>query len=127
MAAAFFAGECVAVMAARLAGWQPAPRFVEAAAALSIAYLAVETLLVPKAGARWLVAGVLGTFHGLWLLLLIQDARYHVPLVLTGAAVGQGAGIAGLGWLASRVAPGRVVPGTLLAFGLVWFLITLRG
>ena len=127
MAVAFFAGECAAVILAELAGWQPVPRFVEAAGALSIAYLAVETVLVPKAGARWLVAGVLGTLHGLWLLLLIQEARYPAPLVFAGAAVGQGAVIAALGWAASRLAPRRAVPAALGAFGLVWFLIVLRG
>jgi hypothetical protein len=125
MSAAFFAGECIAVIATPLTSWQPAPRFVEAAAALTIAYLAVETLIVPKAGARWLVAGALGTFHGLWLLLLIQESRYHAPLVLTGAALGQAALIAACGWLTQRVKHPRVVPGALCAFGLLWFAITL--
>jgi hypothetical protein len=127
MAAAFFAGECAAVALAQFAAWQPVPRFVEAAAALSIAYLAVETWLVPNAGARWLVAGVLGGLQGLWLLLLIQGARYHPPLVLAGAAVGQGAAIAALSWVGSRVATPRVVPAALGAFGLLWFFLTLRG
>jgi hypothetical protein len=125
MAAAFFAGECIAVIVVPFTGWQPVPRFVEAAAALTIAYLAVETLIVPKAGARWLVAGALGTFHGLWLLLLIQESRYRAPLVLAGAAIGQAALIAALGWVAQRVKSPRAVPATLCAFGLLWFLITL--
>ena len=40
--------------------WDPAPRFVEAATALTIAYMAVEILALPQAGKRWLIAGALG-------------------------------------------------------------------
>ncbi|HLH17365.1 MAG TPA: hypothetical protein VKX45_09105 [Bryobacteraceae bacterium] len=50
LAGMFVAGEVAAVLAMRHAAWQPAPRFVEAAAALTLAYLAVELLLLPRAG-----------------------------------------------------------------------------
>src|ERR1035438_8268711 len=66
--------------------WQPAPRFVEAATALAVAYLAVEILLLPQAGARWLVAGVLGALHGLYFHLFVQTTGYSPALVLAGAA-----------------------------------------
>jgi hypothetical protein len=130
MAIAFIAGECVAVVATPFTGWQPAPRFVEAAAGLTVAYLAVELLLLPKAGARWIVAGVLGCFHGLWLLLFIESTRYHAALVLLGAAAGQLAVLAAISWALSRVAVRRAVPavaGMLLVFGLAWFWMRVRG
>ncbi|MGH9672227.1 MAG: hypothetical protein ACRD44_03520, partial [Bryobacteraceae bacterium] len=50
LGAAFLIGEIAACVAVPLSGWRPAPRFIEAAAALTIAYLAVEILLLPKAG-----------------------------------------------------------------------------
>ncbi len=130
MATAFLVGQCAGVAVIPVTGWQPAPRFVEAAAALTIAYLAVEILLLPQAGARWLVAGVLGAFHGLWLLLFIASTRYHAALVLAGAAAGQAGVLAGLGWAASRVTSRRAVPtvaSALLVFGLAWFWMRLRG
>ena len=131
MAAAFVAGQCAAVFAVPMTGWQPAPRFVEAAAALTIAYLAVEILLLPKSGARWVVAGVMGVFHGLWLLLFVQGTRYHPALVLAGAAAGEVAVLAVMGWAAARVAQSRravpAVASVLLVFGLAWFWMRVRG
>jgi len=67
-------------------GWTPAPRFVEAAAALAIAYLAVEILLLPNAGARWLIAAVLGGFPRLYFHLFLQTTGYPPSFVLAGAA-----------------------------------------
>jgi hypothetical protein len=40
-------------------------RFFEAALALTVAYLAVEILLLPEGRWRWLIVMVLGLFHGL--------------------------------------------------------------
>jgi len=40
-------------------------RFFEAALALTVAYLAIEILLLPDGRFRWLVVAVLGLFHGL--------------------------------------------------------------
>jgi len=134
LAAMFLAGQCAAAVLVPLTHWQPAARFVEAAAALTIAYLAVEILLLPQAGARWLVAAVLGAFHGLYLLLFVQNTGYHAPLVLAGAAIGQSITILLLGWLVSRIAPlvGRWRPvqacaSALLIFGVTWFVLRLRG
>jgi HupE / UreJ protein len=130
MAIAFIVGECAGVVATPFTGWQPAPRFVEAAAALTIAYLAVEMLLLPKAGTRWLVAGALGCFHGFWLLLFVESTRYHAALVLLGAAAAQAAVLAAIGWALARVASRRATPalaGMLLVFGMAWFWMRLRG
>jgi hypothetical protein len=48
LAAMFLAGQAACVLAMPHVAWQPAPRFVEAAAALTVAYLAVEILLLPR-------------------------------------------------------------------------------
>ena len=133
MAAMFLAGQAASVLTMTHAAWQPAPRFVEAAAALAMAYLAVEILLLPEAGARWLVAGVLGAFHGLYFRLFVQTTGYAPALVLLGAALAEAAAIAvlalvlsRLGRLAKAFRPVQVAASALLVFGMVWFLLRLR-
>jgi hypothetical protein len=134
VAAMFLAGQAVAVLAVPATSWQPAPRFVEAAAALAVAYLAVEILALPKAGSRWLIAGVLGVFFGLFLHLFVQTAGYRPGFVLAGAAVAEIALIGVLAALYARLARWgesaravRVAAAALLAFGVVWFILRLRG
>lgn len=130
MTLAFVAAQAVSAAGIPLAGWQPAPRFVEAAAALAVAYLAAEILLLPRAGARWAVAAALGAIHGLWLVLFLASTRYRAALVLTGAAVGEAAVVAALGWAASRMKWSRAAPvaaAALLVLGLAWFWMRLRG
>jgi hypothetical protein len=107
---------------------------VEAAAALTVAYLAVEVLLLPKAGARWAVAGVLGIFHGLYFYLFLQTAEYRPGWVLAGAAVVELGILAVLGLAFSRVArwaqalrPVQVAATALLLFGMAWFALRLVG
>ena len=56
----------VEVATAAAAPTRLSPKFLEAAAALSTAYIAIEKILVPAAGQRWLVVAVLGVFHGLF-------------------------------------------------------------
>jgi hypothetical protein len=130
----FLAGQAAAVVMVPLTGWEPAARFVEAAAALAVAYLAVEILLLPKAGSRWLIAGVLGIFYGLFLHLFLQTAGYRPGFVLAGAAVAEAAVIAVLALLFARIAkaahalrPVQVSASALLVFGMVWFILRLRG
>jgi hypothetical protein len=134
LAVMFVAGQAAAVAVAPRLAWQPAPRFVEAAAALTVAYLAVEVLLLPKAGARWAVAAVLGVFHGLYFHLFLQTAEYRPGWVVAGAAAVELAAVALLAFLFSRVArkaaalrPLQVSASALLAFGLVWFVLRLMG
>ncbi len=130
LAAAFLLAQAASVILVPLTGWQPPPRFVEAAAALTIAYLAIELLLLPRAGARWAVAAALGAFHGLWLLLFLASSRYRAPLVILGAAIGEAALLAALAWAAARIRLVRAVPvlaSALLVFGLAWFWLRLRG
>jgi hypothetical protein len=133
LVAMFLAGQIASVLVMPHLNWQPAPRFVEAAAALAVAYLAIEILLLPQAGARWLIALVLGAFHGLYFHLFIQSTNFHAGWVLTGAALAEAIAIAAL-WLAfsriSRIAralrPVQVSACALLAFGMIWFFLRLR-
>jgi hypothetical protein len=134
LVAMFLAGQVACVLIIPYTAWQPAPRFVEAAAALTVAYLAVEILLLPQAGARWLVAAVLGGFHGLYFHLFIQTTGYGAGLVLAGAAVAEVIAVAVLALVFSRVGrvaralrPVPVAASALLVFGLVWFAMRLRG
>jgi hypothetical protein len=129
----FLAGQSAAVLIVPRTDWLPQPRFVEAAAALAVAYLAVEILLLPKAGARWLIAGVLGAFYGLFLCLFLVTAEYRPGFVLAGAAVAEVALIGVSAALFSRIAkwgqalrPVQVGATGLLVFGMVWFLLRLR-
>ncbi|PWT98528.1 MAG: hypothetical protein C5B51_28960 [Terriglobia bacterium] len=133
LAAMFLAGQIASVLLMPRTTFQPAPRFVEAAAALSVAYLAVEILLLPQAGARWVIAAVLGAFHGLYFHLFVQSTNYHAGYVLAGAGLAEAIAIA-IFWLVfsrfSRIAralrPVQVSACALLAFGMIWFFLRLR-
>jgi len=133
LAVMFLAGQVACALAMPHTGWQPAPRFVEAAAALAVAYLAVEVLLLPEAGWRWMIAAVLGLFHGMYFHLFLQETNYRPGYVLAGAALAELA-VIGLLWLGfsrlARVArvlrPVQVSAGALLVFGMVWFSLRLR-
>lgn len=133
LAAMFFLGQVLSGTLVPTLKWQPAPRFVEAAAALTIAYLAVEILMLPEAGKRWAVLGVLGLFHGLGLALFVRSAEYSPAYVLAGVALGELPVIAGLAWLFDRIrraAPPlrlvRICASALFAVGLIWFFVRLR-
>jgi hypothetical protein len=96
---------------------QFSPRFVEAAMALTVAYLALEVLVLPKAGKRWVVVLALGLFHGLYLAAF--PAVY-----LVGAQVLETVTLAllfalALKWMGTRAR--RTSAGILLAAGLGWF------
>jgi hypothetical protein len=128
LAAMFLAGQIFSVVIVPRTSWQPAPRFVEAAAALTVAYLSVEILLLPKAGARWAIAGVLGVFHGLYFHLFVQTTGYSPVLVLAGAATAELGALAVLALLFRRLRRWtRIFAAALLLFGVVWFVFRLRG
>jgi len=133
LTAMFLAGQIISVLALARSGWQPSSRFVEAAAALTIAYLAVEILLLPQAGARWAIAAVLGAFHGLYFHLFLQTTHYRRDYVLLGAALAEifAVAILALVWsqisrLARAIRPVQVSACALLVFGMVWFFMRLR-
>jgi hypothetical protein len=133
LAVMFLVGQIASVVLLAHTFWQPAPRFVEAAAALTVAYLAVEILFLPHAGARWAIAAALGAFHGLYFHMFLQTTHYEARYVLGGAAAAEIIAIAAFGLafsqitrLARALRPIQVSAGALLAFGMVWFFLRLR-
>lgn len=123
----FLVGQIAGAVIIPRTGWEAPARFVEAAAGLTIAYLAVEILALPKAGMRWLIVAILGGFHGLYFALFLQTTGYHASYVLSGAVVAEvvGIGVFGLaaGYLGKRVV--TVLASLLLATGLGWFFLRL--
>jgi hypothetical protein len=128
----FLAGQIASALLVPLTRWQPPSRFVEAAAALTLAYLAVEILLLPQAGGRWVIAGLLGSFHGLYFLLFLQTTGYAPGYVLAGAALAEMAVLAVFVVIFARLGrltafkPVQVCASALLATGLFWFFLRLR-
>ena len=133
LAGMFLLGQIATAMIAPRTNWEPAPRFVEAATALTIAYMAVEILALPQAGKRWLIAGALGVFHGLYFALFLRTSEFHPAYVLTGAAIGEmlliavfAYGFSRIGRVAAGLRPVQVSAGVLLAIGMFWFFLRLR-
>jgi hypothetical protein len=119
------------------ASWQPQPRFAESAAALALAYLSLEILLFPASRGRWVMAGVLGVFSGMYFTFFINESGYSLVWVLAGAALASAAMMAvfratlfGLnkipldatirGWVP------RAAASVLLGTGASWFVLRLR-
>jgi hypothetical protein len=134
LAAMFLLGQIAAAVITPLTSWQPAPRFVEAAMALTVAYLAVEIVALPEAGQRWLVAAVLGGFHGLYFALFLTTSEFRPAYVLGGAAVSESLVLALLvfGLLRlSRMLPARrlaqAASCALFVTGMIWFFLRVKG
>jgi len=127
---AFLAAESLACAIAPRLAFPLSPRFIEAAAALTIAYLAFEIILLPKSGMRWLVVGVLGLFHGAYFSMFLAESGYHAATFLCGVAVAELllialfalalAQLTRLAWM-KRAVP--VAASMLLTVGLVWFFV----
>jgi len=133
ISAAFIAGQVASALLVPFTRWQPPPRFVEAAAALTLAYLAVEILMLPRAGGRWAIACLLGAFHGLYFLLFLQNTGYGPGFVLAGAALAEVALLTvfallftRIGRVAAALKPVQVSASALLAVGLIWFFLRLK-
>lgn len=132
LAAMFLAGQIASALLVPLTGWQPPARFVEAAAALTIAYLAVEILLLPQAGMRWLIVAVLGGFHGLYFGLFLRTTGYHAGYVLAGGAAAEVAAVALFALLFGQIRkvaalkPVPVSASLLFVIGMAWFFLRLR-
>jgi hypothetical protein len=134
LAGMFLLGQNASALIAQRTAWEPAPRFVEAATALTIAYMAVEILALPNAGKRWLIAGVLGAFHGLYFALFLRTAEYRPAYVLSGAAFSELILIALFAYCFSRIGriaaafrPAQVSAGLLFGIGMFWFFLRMRG
>jgi HupE/UreJ protein len=109
------------------------PRFIEAAAALTIAYLAFEIILLPNSGYRWLVVGVLGLFHGAYFAVFLAESGYHALPFLAGVALAELILIAVFALVLSRLIRLARIPrgipaaaSVLLAVGVIWFFLRLR-
>jgi hypothetical protein len=126
----FLAGQIAAAIIVPRTAWQPPARFVEAAAGLTIAYLAVEILVLPKAGMRWLIVAVLGAFHGLYFELFLRTTGYRAIYVLSGAVLAEITLVAilallfsYLGKLLAALKPVPVCASLLLITGMAWFFL----
>jgi HupE / UreJ protein len=130
LTAAFLVAESLACVIAPWVAFPLSPRFIEAAAALTIAYLAFEIILLPKSSLRWLVVGVLGLFHGAYFSIFLVESGYHAVTFLCGVAVAELLLIAVFALLLGRLSRlawmKRAVPVSatvLLTVGLVWFFV----
>jgi hypothetical protein len=136
-AVAFLAGECTGTAIILRAGWQPSPRFAEAAAALALAYLALEIVAFPQSRGRWLLALLFGAFEGMYFAVFVSGSGYRLTYVLSGAAS------AAIVLLAATVLFGYILvklrlparyrtvlfkssSAALLVIGIVWFVVRLR-
>lgn len=131
----FLAGEIFSAVVVPLTPWNPAPRFVEAALALTVAYMAVEILTLPEAGQRWAVAAVLGLFHGLSYALYLTSTGYASFPVLFGMALAEVLAVAAFALAIARTArmfssmapaASRITAACLLITGLGWFFLRLK-
>ncbi len=113
----FLAGEAIAILIGPKIPWPLPPRFLEAAMALTIAYLAVEILMSAKDGHLVWIAGALGLPHGFFIAgfpaLHIAGAGL-LQLIAFGAFA-----LAARGLLPWR----RPAAWTLLAAGLAIFVV----
>lgn len=129
-----FAGS-EALAAAVLAGisWAPPPRFVEAAAALTVAYLAVEILVLPDAGYRWLIAAAMGVFHGFYFGNFLKQSEMNSLYVLGGVLLANALLLGVFAYVLGRLREGaawlrpvKSGAAVLLVIGLVWFVLRVR-
>ena len=133
LAAAFILAESISAVVVNAKSWEPPARFVEAAAALTVAYLAVEILMLPQAGYRWMVAAGMGVFHGFYFGSFLQRSQMDPLFLLTGVAFGEGLLLVifavSLNWLkraAAALKPVQVGAGLLLVIGMAWFILRMR-
>jgi len=92
------------------------PRFVEAAAAIGVGYLAFEVLMLPEAGHRWLAVAGVGLLLGLG-VPAGESGVYYGVLVACSVAVAAAVGLC-------RLAPrpfSRPVAACLLLVAAGWF------
>ncbi len=113
----FLIGEAGAILIGPRIPWPLAPRFLEAAMALTVAYMAVEILMAADAKNLAWIVGVLGLFHGLGV------SGFPIPYSIA-AGVWQVTVFALLAWAAARVAVAwrKKIAWGLLAAGLAGFV-----
>lgn len=116
----FLIGEASAILIGPRIPWPMAPRFLEAAMALTVAYLAVEILMASDTRNLAWIVGVLGLFHGLGV------SGFPLPYSVA-AGVWQVAIFVLLAWIAGRLLAGwrKAIAWGLLAAGLAGFVFRL--
>lgn len=134
MAAAAIGGQTLAAVLLPTLAWYPSQRFAEAAVALTIAYLALDVLLVPAARHRWVVVLILGVFHGLYFDVFLRAGAFSPAFFLAGAAAAEVALLLLMALVFSRLTrwiaaarPLMVCRSLLAVAGLTWFIVRLRG
>ena len=123
-AGAFLCAQAAIAAAAGILGWIPPTRFLEAAAALTVAYLASEILFLPDAKHRWVVCGSMGCFHGLFLAAFLAASGMKAPYFLPGAISTEALIVTAAGAIRLTVVSRRAeqLAGILLlVVGLAWF------
>jgi HupE / UreJ protein len=130
---AFLAAEALACALTPRLHLALSPRFIEAAAALTIAYLAFEIVLLPESRYRWVVVGVLGLFHGAYFSMFLTQSGFRLPAFLAGVTLAELLVIAmftvvivvlvRLTWM-RRAVP--IAASLLLITGIAWFFLRLR-
>jgi hydrogenase/urease accessory protein HupE len=124
-------------LAAATFGWvQPPPRLIEAAIALSIAYVGVENLLVKDVRGRWRLTFVFGLVHGFGFANVLREMELPRAALASslftfnaGVELGQ-LGVLVLAWPVLRAAQRsayavnitRAVSAVVIVFGVVWFM-----
>ena len=134
MFGAFVGGQASACIGLAVPALLPPPRFVEAAAALALAYLGAEVVLLPKSGRRWVAAVPVGIIYGLYFLQFARGAGYGLATVEAGAVVVEAGAAAVFAWILGRVEAvvagegvRKFAAGFLAALGLIWFLLRVTG
>jgi HupE / UreJ protein len=132
----FFAGEASGCLLAPHLPWAMSPRFIEAASALTVAYIAAEALFLPAAGKRWIIAALCGIIHGLSFSLIVAGGGFQTAPLLAGVFLAQcvvalalaGIARAGSAFGAARIPiqPARALASVLAIIGLGWFILRLR-
>ena len=126
----FLLAQLLLSLGGRLIGWDLPMGFLEASAALSVAYLASEVLFLPEARKRWLVCGAMGCIHGLFLGAYLGASGMNPALFLPGALGTEAVLAAGIGWMRLKLASKRseqLVGILLLVTGLGWFGLRILG
>ncbi len=133
LAAAFLLAESASAVLVAAKSWQPSARFLEAAGALTVAYLAVEVLLLPEAGYRWIVAAAMGVFHGFYFGSFLEQSEMDPFFVLAGVGVAEVVLLVVFALLLSRIERGmprlkpvRAGAAALFVVGMVWFILRLQ-
>lgn len=116
LAAVFLAAEVAARPLAPMLPLAFSVRSLEAVLGLTVAYLAVEILMLPEERWRWVIVAIFGLCHGLWLAGLPGD-------YMSGALPVQAALLAIFAVAALKMPRGWRFPAAaaLLAAGLAWF------